>query len=73
MVFSSNKETLSQRGNDFYVKHKPLGLTEKGRINQTIKSPREKLTCTLDARIPAMVAFHLKLERSYFRTNRRKD
>lgn len=56
MVFASNKETLRQRGTSFYVKHKPLGLTEKGRINQIIKSPREKLTCTLDAGIPTIAS-----------------
>lgn len=55
-----------------------LGLPEKGRIDQTIDSPKEKQMCS-QAYNPAAASlplkpetFPLKAERSYFRTNKRK-
>lgn len=60
MALLSNKETFKQRGNSFYVKPKTLGLTEKGRINHSLKSPREKLTCSLDTRIPTVASIPLE-------------
>lgn len=58
--FPDNKETLRQGSNSFYVKPETLGLTEKDRMNQIKKSPREKLTCMPDTRIPTMAGIPLE-------------